>query len=91
VTVTPHQVGQLAKAEILIADRLEAWGLTDPNQRAAFLLAQLQTELGWTPPKDLTETPPLRPDRVATDAERQAAMAQIRGVFNRTRDTPSTP
>lgn len=56
---TPHRVGQVAKATLLVADRLEAWGLTDPHERAEWLIERLMTDLGWTPPRDLTDTPPL--------------------------------
>lgn len=72
---TPHHVGQVTKARLLIADRLEAWGLGDANDRADWLLERLQTELGWTPPRDLTEAPPVRgtsSTKAARDAARQA-------------------
>lgn len=75
---------RLARSRLLVAEAFDrdraATTRPDTHDLATWLLEQLQTA-GWTPPRDLTDTPPLRPDRVATDAERQAAMAQIREVF----------
>ena len=53
----------------------------DPHDAATWLLDQLQTA-GWRPPPDpAADIPPLRPDRVATDAERRAAMTAIRAAL----------
>lgn len=78
---TQHQVGQLAKAHLHVAHVIDSapTGAT-PEQVAVKAVEALQA-LGWSPPRDLTETPALRPTRIATEAERQAAMAQIRAVF----------
>lgn len=86
---TPHHVGQVTKAEILIAHLLDTTPAgTDHQRQAAVIVNQLQTELGWTPPRDLTETPPLRPTHVADDdspgrrefAAAREALAARRGV-----------
>lgn len=76
---TPHQVGQIAKARILVADRLEAWGLTDPHDRATWLLERLQAELGWAPPRDITEQPP--PAQPSTDGPGYRAWLEARAAL----------
>lgn len=89
---TPHHVGQVAKAELLIADRLEAWGLTDPNQRAAWLVQQMQAELGWTPPRDLTEAPPVRGSSSTQAARDEARRALAEALAaNKERRTGGQP
>lgn len=86
MTTTPHHVGQVAKAEILVAHLLDtAPAGADHQRQAAVIVGQLQTELGWTPPKDLTETPPLRPERRADPDVQARHMAEIRAVLNRPR------
>jgi hypothetical protein len=71
---TPHHIGQITKAEILVAHLLEtAPPDADTQRQAKVIVNQLQTELGWTPPRDLTEAPPLRPERIA-DPEVQRAV-----------------
>lgn len=87
MTTTPHHVGQITKAELTIADPLERWGLTDPTDRARYLLQQLQA-LGWTPPRDPNaDKPPLRPAQPADDNSpgRQAFRAARQALANRTR------
>lgn len=87
---TPHRVGQVTKAEILIADRLETWGLTEPNERAAWLVQRLQTELGWAPPRSAADDAPPPPS--SSHAQHRAAcMAQIRAALNRTQPAVDAP
>lgn len=75
---TPHRIGQVAKAEILVAHLLDTAPADADHERIArTIVAQLQTELGWTPPRDLTVVPPLRPNQVATDDQRKAYRAHI--------------
>lgn len=79
---TPHHVGQVTKAEILVTHLLDtAPAGADHQRQAAVIVNQLQTELGWTPPRDLTETPPLRgagaPDDSPGRREFQAALAEL--------------
>lgn len=65
-----HRVGQVAKAERLIADALERQAAEprDPQQVAAWLVEQLQA-YGWSPPRDLTEAPPLLPRHTRPPAQ----------------------
>jgi hypothetical protein len=85
-STTPHHVGQVAKAEIQMTAKLEEWGSPQADKRGPELV-QAFLELGWTAPRDLTEAPPLRPDRQADPNHRAACMDEIRSVFNRPRDT----
>jgi hypothetical protein len=80
---------RLARSRLLVADALtrDRAALTkpDPHDTATWLLDQLQ-DLGWkAPPDPALDIPPMRPAHVAGDAAREAAMAQIRAVFNRPR------
>lgn len=87
---SPHHVGQTTKAEILIAHLLDTTPAgTDTTRQAAVILTQLQ-EAGWTPPHDPADVPPLRPERVADEGTRAAAMDQIRAVLNRPKPTTAT-
>lgn len=63
MTTTPHHVGQVAKAELTAAHVIDSapTGAT-PEQVAAKIVEQLQN-LGWAPPRDLTEQVPLRPEK----------------------------
>ena len=74
---TQHHIGQVAKAEVEVAHVLDtAPADADHQRRAKAIVQQLQT-LGWTPPRDPTAAPPLRPATVATDAQWQAYRAHI--------------
>lgn len=59
-----------AKARLLVADAFTrdraAQTKPDPHDLATWLLEQLQN-LGWRPPLDPTDTPPLRPAQPARD------------------------
>jgi hypothetical protein len=93
---TPHHVGQVAKAEILVAHLLDtAPAGTDHQRQAAVIVNQLQTELGWTAPRDPNaDIPPLRPERPALDEdspgrrEFAAARAELAARRTASRDTP---
>lgn len=102
MTDDQHRAGQQTKAQILLADRLEAWGLTDPHERAAWLLDRLQTDLGWRAPIDPGERPPLRPAQPAPDdspgrrafREARAELAhrrRARTTSTTSTNTPDTP
>lgn len=73
---TPHQVGQVAKAEILVADVLERAPADADHARIADVVVTSLLEAGWSAPRDMT-VPALRPTSIATDAQRRAALAQI--------------
>jgi hypothetical protein len=83
VTDDQHRIGQLTAARLTVADTLERFAADtrDPHTVAAWLLDQLQSQHGWRPPVTAEPVPNLRPDRVADDSTREAAMAQIRAVF----------
>ena len=86
---SPHRVGQLAKAELALAEPLERWNLTDPNQRAHYLLEQL-LELGWTPPRDpATDQPPLRPEHPSTGGPGYQEWLAARQALDTRRALPS--
>lgn len=82
---------KLARSRLLVAaafqrDRAAA-NQPDPHDLASWLVEQLQA-LGWkAPPDPATDAPPLRPDRQADPAHRQACMDEIRGVFASRRDS----
>jgi hypothetical protein len=76
---------RLASSRLLAAQAFErdraAHTKPEPHDAATWLLEQLQTA-GWRPPPDpAADVPALRPDRIATDAERRAAMTTIRAIF----------
>lgn len=83
---TPHHVGQVTKAEITITDLLDTWGSPEPAARAAVLVAAL-ADLGWTPPRDLTERPPARGGH-STDEGRAAARRLYADMRAAARDAP---
>jgi hypothetical protein len=83
VTDDQHRIGQLTKAQVLIADTLERFATEprDPAAVATWLTEQLQG-YGWRLPLDPTDVPPLRPARPADDdspgyREFQAARAEL--------------
>jgi hypothetical protein len=89
---TPHRIGQITKAEILIAHLLETTPPGTDHQRQAQVIVEQLQAAGWTaPPDPNADVPPLRPERVAAPEVQAAAMAEIRAVLGRPRDTPSTP
>lgn len=68
--MTMQQAAKNAAAIRNLADRLAAWGLTDPQQRAEHLIRQL-TEDRWAP---IEPAPPMRgrgASRAAIDAARE--------------------
>ena len=84
---------KLARSRLLVADAFTrdraAASRPDTHDLAGWLLDQLQ-DLGWkAPPDPGADIPPLRPPRVATDAERRAHLATIRATLDR-QDPPST-
>lgn len=90
MTTTPHHVGQVTKAQLLLADALERQTSDprDPTTVATWLLEQLQA-YGWkTPPDPNADIPPLRPTQVADPSVQAAAMAQIRAALA-ARKTPA--
>jgi hypothetical protein len=91
-TNTPHIVGQIAKAQRLFADTIErqATEPRDPEQVATWLTEQLQG-YGWTPPRDLAEQVPLRPEQVADeDSPGRRAFRAARDELARRAAPPST-
>jgi hypothetical protein len=73
---TPHHVGQVAKAEMIVAHVLELAPTDADHDRIAGVVVKSLTEAGLLVTRDMT-VPALRPANVATDAERRAALAQI--------------
>lgn len=80
---SPHFIAQLAKADRLVTEQFESWGLTDPDQRATYLLRRLRTELEWAPPRTAADDPhpPRRPDHCATPEQRAEHLATIRATL----------
>lgn len=88
---TPHHVGQVAKAEILIAHLLDtAPAGTDHQRQAAVIVQQLQTDLGWAPPRDLTEKPPLTGTGAPDDSPGRREFAAARAQLAARKNTPAT-
>jgi hypothetical protein len=83
---TAHAIGQHTKARMTISEALERWKLTDPDDRATWILDQL-LDLGWTPPRDIVETAPARPEHVADEDSpgRQAFRAAKAALATRPR------
>jgi hypothetical protein len=73
---TPHQVGQVAKAEMIVAHVLDLAPADADHDRIAGVVVTSLLEAGWSAPRDMT-VPALRPVTVATDAQRRAALAQV--------------
>jgi len=75
---------RLAKSRLLVAQAFErdraAASPPDPHETATWLLEQLENQLGWTPPRDLTETVPLAGAGADPD-HRAACMETIRATF----------
>ena len=75
---------RLAKSRLLVADAFTKHRAAavppDPHDAATWFLDELQA-LGWTPPRDLTDTPPPRPERSDLDGDGyrqfQEARAQL--------------
>lgn len=81
MTTTPHHIGQVTKAQITIAEPLERWGLTEPADRARYLVQQLQN-LGWTPPRDpAADTPPLAGPGAPPDSPGRREFAAARAAL----------
>jgi hypothetical protein len=72
--VTPAQVARNAAAVRNLAERLTAWGLSDPEERAEFIALNLATD-GWQPIDRPTpgHVAPAGPG--STDEARRAARA----------------
>lgn len=68
MTVTPHHVGQVTKAEILVTHLLDTAPAGTTHERQAKVIVQQLQDTGWkTPPDPAADIPPLRPDRPALD------------------------
>lgn len=78
---TPHRIGQITKAVILVTHLLDtAPADTTHERQAAVIVDQLQTELGWTPPRDPAAVAPLTGPG-ADPQHRAACMEQIRAAI----------
>lgn len=86
---SPHRIGQVTKAQLLIADALDRWEVADTNDRAAWLIAEL-IAAGWNPPHDPADIPPLRPANVATPQQRAQHVAQARNAVDASRRAITT-
>lgn len=85
---------RLAKSRLAVADAFTrdraAATKPDPHDTATWLLDELQTKHGWTPPPDpATDTPPLTGPGAPEDSPgRQAFRAARAALAQRTRDNP---
>jgi len=87
---TPHHVGQIAKAQITAAGMLEDWGSPHADDRGKALVTAFQ-DLGWTPPRDLAEHVPLRPEQIADpDGPGRRAFRAARAALAQRAAPPST-
>lgn len=73
--MTPHQIALNAKAIRSGAERLEAAGYTGDAHRFVESLLLDALADGFRP---VDKPVPAKPERIATDAERQAALVKIR-------------
>jgi hypothetical protein len=73
---TPHQVGQVAKAEMIVAHVLETAPAGVDHDRIATVVVTSLLEAGWSSPRDMT-VPALRPTSIASDEQRRAALTSI--------------
>ena len=75
---------QLAKSRLLVAQALErdraVASKPDPHDTATWLLEQLQTA-GWTPPRDLTDAPPLAGPGAPEDGPGRQEFRNFRDKF----------
>ena len=91
MTATPHHVGQVTKAEILVAHLLDTTPADTTTERQAAVIVQQLQQAGWTPPRDpAADVPPLRPDRIAdVDSPGRRAFNEARkALANRPRSNP---
>lgn len=89
MTDDQHRIGQLTQARLAIAGALERFAAqpVDPFTVADWLLDQLRN-LGWRPPLDLTDKPPLRPTDATTDGPGYAEWQQARAALAARRTNP---
>ena len=80
---TPHQVGQVAKAEMIVAHVLETAPADADHDRIATVVIATLLNAGWCGPRGL-EVPALRPVNVASEDQRrqhiERAAAEVAAV-----------
>ena len=79
--MTPADVARNAKAVANLAARLEAWGLTDPEQRAEHVVMNLAAD-GYRPLD--------RPVPLAGPSSTEAGRRRARELFEQTRAAKDT-
>jgi hypothetical protein len=73
---TPHHIGQVAKAEMIVAHVLELAPADADHDRIAGVVVKSLTEAGLLVTRDRSGVPALRPVNVATEAERRARIEE---------------